>query len=527
MDHSPDVSDVEEDGLLNSIIKEEAANSAVNKTQKTVVDAVEVEEAASASTDQEDDANAEYEPKKSSRRKRKFPADKDWQRTEEEEKLMHSLFGNKEKLLQKFGEDNSVLEQSEAIAVSRQPVWQDSDDEGLHADDVIDYERKGAPVVRKQGKYKVYLEQTFQHVLGTPAWAKIDRVVEDEDSDDEKLLRTVGHLAKPSQHQSGHLLPTTLQFKRMKDLNRATYAEGPAITGLEFHPTSSVALVTGKSGVATIYSIDGRKNEKLHGLQFDNFSIKSCRLTRSGTEAIFGGSKKFFYTYDLLSGETQRTFLPRSITKMSHFELSPNGRLISISGRFGEIHLLDSNSKELITTVKQEHVCSSMAFSADSTQLLAHSSDAEVTVFDLRMHRAMHRFNDEGCVNGSSIRVSPNGRLLATGSEQGVVNVYELDHICKSSSPKPIKTVFNLTTAITSTEFNHSSEILAIGSNHISDAIKLVHFPSGSVYANFPGQQGNVGKPNIVRFSPMSGYLAIGNLNKEVALYRLKHFSNY
>lgn len=514
MEPSPDVSDIEEDGLLNSILKEEAATSEnTNITEEPVADAEDLE------------AIEEEQPetKKSARRKRKYPTDKDWQASEQEQKLIHNLFGNKEKLLQRFDEDEVGLESQEPVA--RQPVWQDSDDEGLHADDVIDYERKGAPVVRKQGKYKVYLEQTFQHVLGTPAWAKIDRVA-DEDSDDEQLLRTVGHLAKPTQQQ-GQLLPTTLQFKRMKDLNRATYAEGPSITGLEFHPTSSVALVTGKSGVATIYSIDGRKNEKLHGLQFDNFSIKSCRMTRSGTEAIFGGSKKFFYTYDLISGETQRTFLPRSITKMSHFELSPNGRFISVCGRFGEIHLLDTNTKELIVTMKQEHLCSSMAFSVDSNQLLAHSSDAEVTVFDLRMHKAIHRFNDEGCVNGSSIKVSPNGRLLATGSEQGVVNVYDFDQITKSTNPKPIKTVFNLTTAITSAEFNHSSEILAIGSNHISDAVKLVHFPSGSVFANFPGQQGNIGKPNVLRFSPLSGYLAIGNLNKEVSLYRLKHFSNY
>lgn len=521
MDDSPDVSDFEENGLLNSMLKEEAA---AESTKNVAEHEDETEDAVSADPAVFEDEQSK--PEKVPKRKRKYPTDADWEQSEKESQLMQTLFGNKEKLLQNFDDNNSVLEIQQPEPKTRQPAWQDSDDEGLHADDVIDYERKGAPVVRKQGKYKVYLEQTFQNVLGTPAWAKIDRVVDDGDSDDEQLLRTVGHLAKPTQ-QAGHLLPTTLQFKRMKDLNRATYAEGPAITGLEFHPTSSVALVTGKSGVATIYSIDGRKNEKLHGLQFDNFSIKTCRMSRSGTEAIFGGSKKFFYTYDLISGETQRTFLPRSITKMTNFELSPNGRLISICGRFGEIHLLDGNSKELVATVKQEHLCSSMAFSVDSSQLLAHSSDAEVTIFDLRMHRAMHRFNDEGCVNGSSIKVSPNGRLLATGSEQGVVNVYEFDQITKTSSPKPIKTVFNLTTAITSTEFNHSSEILAIGSNHISDAIKLVHFPSGSVYANFPGQQGNIGKPNIMRFSPMSGYLAIGNLNKEVSLYRLKHFSNY
>lgn len=514
MDYSLDISDIEEDGLLNSILKkkaqDEATPNAIFHTEKVVENSSPSKDAAS-------------EKKRVSKRKHENPTGPYWIQSENEHKLVQTLFGNKDTLIEKLNISDSFLVETQP-AKTCQPAWNDSDDEKLYADEVINYERKGAPVVRKEGKLKVYLEQNFHNVLGTPAWAKIDRSVAD-DSDDEQLLRTVGHLANG--FLSGPLLPTTLQFKRMKDLNRATYAEGPAITGLEFHPTSSVALVTGKSGVATIYSIDGRKNEKLHGLQFDNYSIKSCRITSDGTEAIIGGSKKFFYTYNLLTGDSQRTFLPRSITKMSQFELSPDGQIMSVSGRFGEIHLLNTNSKELIATVKQDRLCSSMAFSIDSTQLLAHSSDAEVTVFDLRMNKASHRFNDEGCINGSTITISPNGRLLATGSDQGVVNVYEFDQITRSANPKPLKTVFNLTTGISSTEFNHTSEILAVGSKYISDAVKIVHFPSGSVFSNFPGQQGSIGKPSVIRFSPMSGYMAIGNLSKEVSLYRLKHFSNY
>lgn len=453
-----------------------------------------------------------------------------WVKSDMEKKLMYDLFGDKKQLLSKLaGTDAAAIPDNEKVDADtddrRKPVWHDSDDEDLHCDDVINYENKGAPVVRKLGKYKVHLEKTFSNVLGTPAWADLNRKPEEPESDEE-ILQSVGHLATAT--SSTKLKPNQLQFKRMKDLNRATYAEGPGITGIEFHPTSSVAVVTGAPGVATIYSIDGKQNDKLHSMSFKNYPIKMCRINRiSGTEALMGGSKKFCYSYDMMTGSTQRIFLPTGITKMSQFEVSPCGEFICIIGRFGEVHLLSYSSKELLCTLKQEHPSTAVSFSIDSRQIFSHGNDAQVTVFDIRQQRAQHRFYDEGCVNGSSLAMSSSGRFLATGSEQGVVNVYEMDGLMGSVWPKPTKTVFNLTTAITSLQFNHSSELLAIGSKHIDDAVKIVHFPSGSVYQNFPGMQGNVGCPSVVSFSPQSGYFAIGNLKKEVTLYRLKHFNNY
>lgn len=543
---APDASDYEEEDLLDQLLREESA--AVKTEPLFATKAEELTDAAASNDDaaEADDndaatpedaaAAAEATPAESKRRRRKrpLPTDENWVRTEREEQLMNVVFGNKDKLLEKLAEEShKARKQPDGAdgalggAAKRKAAWHDSDEETLEADDVIDYEHKGAPVVRKPGKYKAYLEHKFQTALGTPAWATLDRPVgADSDSDDE-LARTVGHL-NTTKSQSALIKPNTLEVKRMKDLNRAGYAEIGGITGIQFHPTSSVALVTaGRSGIASIYSIDGRRNDKLHSITFEKFAIRACRLNRAGTEALIGGSKKYCYTFDLMSGTTQRVFLPKAVTQMSRFELSPCGRYVAVKGRFGSVHVLNAASKELLVTLKQENVCSAFAFTGDSQQLLVHSKDAEVTVFDMRRHRALHRFMDDGCINGSSLTLSPNGRLLACGSAQGVVNVYDYDAVLKSTMPRPLKTVFNLTTAITATQFNHTSELLALGSKEIDDAVKMVHCHSGTVYKNFPGMQGGIGRPQTMAFSPQSGYLAVGNANKEVALYRLKHFSNY
>lgn len=299
------------------------------------------------------------------------------------------------------------------------------------------------------------------------------------------------------------------------------------ITAVEFHPASKVAIVCGLPGIATLYSIDGYTNDKLHSMCFKNFPIKGCKFSKDGKEVFFGGSSKYFYTYDLLGGQTSRIVLPKVMTKMSKFELSPCGKFIVVIGRFGEIHLLNSSSKEIVATLKQEHQSTGLAFSPDSSKIFSHSTDNEVTIFDIRSSRTMHRFIDDGCIQGTTIAISPNGKMLSTGSAQGVVNIYNYENCLNSKIPVPEKIIYNLTTKITTSKFNPSSEILAIGSDEVNDALRMVHFPSSTVFENFPGDKAKIGRPNVISFSPGGKYFAVGNTKTEVALMSLRHYQNY
>ncbi len=48
-----------------------------------------------------------------------------------------------------------------------------------------------------------------------------------------------------------------------------------------------------------------------------------------------------------------------------------------------------------------------------------------VHTWDLRMQRCIGRAQDEGSFCSTSLAVSGDGRLYATGSKAGVVNLYE------------------------------------------------------------------------------------------------------
>ncbi|KAK7879282.1 hypothetical protein WMY93_033937 [Mugilogobius chulae] len=140
---------------------------------------------------------------------------------------------------------------------------------------------------------------------------------------------------------------------------------------------------------------------------------------------------------------------------------------------------------------------------------------------DLRSSRCLSRFTDDGCVKSTSMAASPNGRLLACGSQSGVVNIYSQDSCFSSSRPKPLKSVMNLVTPVTSLKFNSSSELLLLGSRTDDDAVKMLHVPSLSVFSNFPVSKRKLcHKVQDVDFSPNSGFFCLVNNRGRAPLYR-------
>lgn len=148
-------------------------------------------------------------------------------------------------------------------------------------------------------------------------------------------------------------------------------------------------------------------------------------------------------------------------------------------------------------------------------------------VWDVNTRTCLHRAVDDGCLSCTSLAVSPSGQFLATGSKQGVVNLYKMDTVLENREPAPVKIMMNLVTSVTSLRFNPTSEILCAASVDKHNAFKMMHLPSFTVFSNFPTFQTNIGIPQVIGFSPASGYLSISNRTGSALLYRLRHYGNY
>lgn len=458
----------------------------------------------------------------------------------EEHNLTEILFGGAPSFLKSLEEaeretackdanvDSGVGEEDsdDSAENRRQPAWTDEDD-GIDVGEALKAQKRKLPpggVNDRKNAYRNLLQHKFVSAYGTPKWASLDKAKDEDANSDEELLQTCGFIKN---RESTALPKGNLEFKKVKDLNCETYCEGPFINCVEFSSSSTVALVAGSSGIASLYAVDGKRNNKLHNIEFKNFPIRCAKFIQSRQEVILGSKRSHIFVYDLAAAKAIHTPLPQNITNFKNFTVSPDNKFIAAAGKWGEVHLLCSVSRERISVLKQNFEVTSLAFNPTSKLLYGHSDTGEVTVWDMNMRRVTHKWTDEGCLHGSRITVAPSNQFVATGSAEGVVNLYNTESVIASSMPKPRKTILNLTTKITDLQFNSSSEILALSSADIENSVKLFHLGSNTVFNNFPNVSTKLGHVNVLNFSPNSGYIAFGNKKSVVSLYRLKHFKNY
>ncbi|KAI8798062.1 U3 small nucleolar RNA-associated protein 18 isoform X1 [Biomphalaria glabrata] len=360
----------------------------------------------------------------------------------------------------------------------------------------------------------------------TPDWAGTFDEEKSEDSDEE-ILKTHSH---NSIVPSLTLPSTTLEFKRVTDANKEEPSKA-SIKCLEFHPKATALLIGGPDQTVRLFAIDGSKNRKIHSIFLERFPVFNAHFSRSGSEIIMGSKYKRFYIYDM-EGNSGITFRPEvkglEVSAMSKFVVSPDGRFIAFLGNFGFIHLFSQTSKELIDSLKMNESVKSVSFSQDGKFMYSFGGAGEVYIWDMDVRECIHHFTDEGCLGGTCVSVSPDNNYVICGSRSGIVNIYNRASVMTSRHPKPLKLIKNLTTCCSGATFNSTSEILALRSKDIEKAIRLVHFPTMTVFPNFPDQfDKDLRLLLCMDFSPSSGYLALGNNKGRCLLYRLQHYTKY
>nr|XP_033335774.1 U3 small nucleolar RNA-associated protein 18 homolog [Megalopta genalis] len=407
----------------------------------------------------------------------------------------------------------------------RKQAWTDEDDEQYSVQAATKAQNRELPADIPEKLYKDFLHSKYKQLVGTPKWAEFKKSEGDTDELDHDILKHSCHLEKP---KLKNLPKSIIDIKALNLINKQTHIEGPIISSVEFHPSSTVALVAGSSGILSLFQIDGIENNKLHSTQYKKFPISVAKFLGDGTEVLIGSQYyPYCHSYNLISGKTHKVLLPHGVTNIQDYEVSPDGKLIAFGGRSGEIYLLSSSSKELIGILKMNERCRAICFTPDSKTLVSHGDSTEMYIWDVNSRSCIHRAIDDGCLSCASIAMSPSGQFLATGSKEGVVNLYETMTVLQNQNPAPLKVFLNLVTSVTNLKFNSYSEILAMASNKKHNAFKLAHLPSFTVFSNFPTFETNMSMPEAISFSPGSGYLGISNRSGSAFLYRLKHYGNY
>ncbi|XP_054163096.1 U3 small nucleolar RNA-associated protein 18 homolog [Oppia nitens] len=430
-------------------------------------------------------------------------------------------------------EEEEVIETEEMT--KRKSVWVDSDDD-IVVNEAMSNAKKLPKRVDTKDKYKDYLDNKFTDLYKTPKWAEMgdrkDRNIlssdsdSDSDIDDDGLMRT----AQRFKLKSKTLAKGIISIKKCTPLTNDNKVK-TCLNGVQFHPTSTVALVSAPNGLVRLFQVDGKINARIQSIMFRDFRLNSAQFTKDGDELIVGSNEvmgQFFY-YNMIAGKIVKIpfFKGKDKYMLEKFVISNDNQLIAVKGKEGFIRFLTVKTKEHIFDLKMNGEVMSLDFSDDSNLLFTHGNEGKVYIWDIRKRQCINRFVDEGCVSGTTITVSPDSKYCCTGSDMGVVNIYRYDDVLTQTYPKPLKSIMNLTTEVSQLKFNHSSELLLMSSKEKDNCVKCVHMNSLTVYSNFPIAGKNYGRIYSSDISLNSGYMTFATNCGTAHLYRLNNFTDY
>ena len=177
-------------------------------------------------------------------------------------------------------------------------------------------------------------------------------------------------------------------------------------------------VLASSSGDRTIHTWDSVRGESLRTFEVPRQPATSLTLSFEGVilAGLVGGEARL---WSLKDGPAPFTLKPEApITSLS---LRPDGKQIVTGGRDGALRLWDveTGKDQQAALPLQPEPVTYVQFAPDGRTFLAAGLSGPVCLFDTKSGKQLVRLPCQGRIR--SMAFSPNGRLLAVGTEQGPV----------------------------------------------------------------------------------------------------------
>lgn len=434
-------------------------------------------------------------------------------------------------------------------------AWVDSDDEranvALLSNNLKQYRRAPDEQTVSGAAYVSRLRSQYEKIYPRPEWAdkfgdeKGGKKEEDEDYSNEaeedssvgintaalaSILNSTNNYIKTS---TKLLPPTKLDIMRLKDANISRRSRG-GVYGMSFHPLHPLLITGGTDRTLRIYHIDGRTNKFVSLIHFRDMPIRTCQFSPGSNLVYTAGRRKYMNRWNIFTGEVDKILRMYGQDKFQksyeYFKISPNGTYVALLGISGWVNLVNGQTGQLVRGYRVDGDVADFEFTKEEKTLMVANRAGDMWEFevDSSSTKILRRWTDVDAVSVTAIRLGgPGDRWLAVGTESGVVHLYDRTTFAAldaGANPKPFKGVGNLLTPISHLSFSPDGQILCISSKQKKDALKMVHLPLGTVFANWPTSGTPLGRVTVTEFSPNGQMVAIGNDVGKITLWRLNHY---
>jgi len=209
------------------------------------------------------------------------------------------------------------------------------------------------------------------------------------------------------------------------------------ITSISFNPNGKLLAVGLESGVIALWDINYK--ERIRTINGHEGKIYSLRFNKDGSVLASGSEDKTVKLWDMKSGNELKTFRDHTGPVYS-LAFSPDGKNLASCSAGGSVRIWEISSGNSIQTLREASgkAVHSISYSPDSKTIASGSADGSVRLWDVitgterisLVCSSVTRRNEIG-QKGSigtddCLSISPDGRLLASGSTDGTLMVWEI-----------------------------------------------------------------------------------------------------
>ncbi|GMT33949.1 hypothetical protein PFISCL1PPCAC_25246, partial [Pristionchus fissidentatus] len=420
-------------------------------------------------------------------------------------------------------------------------LWKDEDDEegevhvNLKRRQLLRREDEKNKEFLSSKEYTKRLREAFTKTRAAgkqPTWVTKKQKAQDEsDSEAEEIVSEMTKTAMQYVEKDTRLCKGLTKARLLKDITLGHQDKAP-MNVVKFHRSQPMLLTGGKSGKLRMFTVDSdvKKEHFVRAVHFDRFPIKHFDFAHGGTAVVLGSqSQEYLIKCDIETSEFSQLRLPRSVPRQNAgtFAVSRDSKLVAVAGKRGQVYVMALNSMEEVRTFSVPDDVVSLQFAPLCYDEL-WAITAIGAVYILRVSSPdIHHFMDDGAVRGTKLALSRDGAYLATGSNTGIVNIYCSSSVRDSSSPRPLHTLSTLVAACSALSFSHDAQMLAAGSDVVTNGLRAMHVSTGTMFTDLPAAYEKVPGVLSIDFSPHSGYAAVGCKNGGTRLYQIQHFPEY
>lgn len=362
------------------------------------------------------------------------------------------------------------------------------------------------------------LRTKHETLYSKPTWALSARRSED--------LENSAPFHLQSLESSSNLTSDIIDLKRLPDIRIHPHSRSP-IVATAFVPKLPILMLVNRVPSIQFVSIDHKENPTIRTVDMEKLAITKAKISPDGEYLVAIGKTRFIYVYHLLNDRVDKVnCIPdRSEKEWSEIVFSPSNSFLAALGTDGFIAIISLKTKRPLGQLKMNCEAKAACISSDGKFLVTAGTDHFIYIWDTENLKCVRKTAYSDGTTVTTLCLSPQDLYLTVGNTMGIVTIYKFqDLLCQDQHVVPLKSLMNLTTAITSLQWHPSSEMLAFASDAANNGLRLVHFPSLRVFSNFPDSRMPLGQVKSVEFGADGDLLAVGCGDGKVRMFAIKHF---